>query len=73
MKRGEVVALLVGRTIAAVDVGSYLLWPLTIQSITFTDGWRVELAGNADEARIWSVTDPSGQSHDVEGEGEEEA
>lgn len=60
MRRSDVLQLLIGKTIKSIEASSYLMWPLTVQSITFTDGTVIELGGNADEARIYEVSNENG-------------
>ena len=48
----ELVKMLEGKTIAKIEYGHYLHWPLTVDEIKFTDGTSIDLSGNADYARI---------------------
>ena len=57
----EIAALLVGKTIASIEHGQYLSWEMTVDSITFIDGTRIEFGGNADFARIDNVILPGGE------------
>lgn len=63
--REEAVEYLKGKTIKDIMHGSYLGW-FTIHEIRFTDGTVVELAGNADEARIDSIVKPDGEQMRVD-------
>ncbi len=44
--------LLIGKTIKDFTYSSYIKWPMCVDSIEFTDGSKVNLGGNADNARI---------------------
>lgn len=57
--------LLVGKAIKEVRWHSYLVWPMCVSEIEFTDGTVVDASGNADEDRFNSVTLPGGDFHDV--------
>lgn len=52
----QIAERLVGKTIVGVKWASYLMWPLCVEEITFDDGSVLEMEGNADYARVESLT-----------------
>lgn len=73
MLSAEISKSLVGKTISDIIYSSYLRWPMTIEKIIFTDGAEMTLSGNADFARIDSVSLPNKQEIYPEFEQEDDA
>lgn len=65
MAGDEIAAAVIGKTIAEIVHGTYLCWGMTVDSIRFTDGSVLELAGNADEARVVEYIDEDGRMFGV--------
>lgn len=60
MSPSKVAELLKGKVIKEVKHFPYLGWGMCVEEIVFTDGTVIELAGNADFARIEKVRLPDG-------------
>lgn len=64
-KANIIADLLINRRIVKVNHHRYLDWGMCISSIELDDNSVIEFAGNADEARIESITLPDGKVYQL--------
>lgn len=53
--RAMLVSMMIGQTIRHVELGSYLKWNTTINSITLSNGVKINFGGNCDIAYVVDI------------------